>query len=242
MTQFADRQPGQLSGGQQQRVALARALAVQPRILLLDEPLSALDKNLRLNMQIEIKQIQREFGITTLMVTHDQEEAMTMSDRIAVLENGRVQQFDHPTEIYDSPANMFVNEFIGETNVLPGVLVSSNGQSSQVRLGDGTEVTVNAGVSVGEGAPIILSVRPEGLYFSDKGGPDILHGRVAIAMPLGPSIIYDVALDSGQAVKVEVARGAGRPNYKEGEKVSLAFAGGRTISLFPNEETTTKER
>ena len=238
---FADRRPGQLSGGQQQRVALARALAVQPRIFLLDEPLSALDKNLRLDMQIELKRIQREFGITTLMVTHDQEEAMTMSDRIAVLEAGRIQQFDRPTEIYDSPANMFVNEFIGETNILPVVLVSSNGETSRIRLGDGTEVTVEASVSAPDGASVFLSVRPEGFRFSSDANPAPLPGRVAIAMPLGPSIIYDVALDCGESVKVEIARGAGSNKHREGEKVSLAFVGGSTLSLFPHHETGKQE-
>ena len=127
------------------------------------------------------------------------------------------------------------------TNVLPGVLVKSNGKSCKVRISGGTEVTVNAQVTISEGTPVFLSVRPEGFRFTDEGGPNVLHGHVAIAMPLGPSIIYDVVLDSGGAVKIEVARGAGRPKIKEGEKVSLAFAGGKTVSLFPNEETTTKE-
>ena len=117
-----ERLPRQLSGGQQQRVALARCLAIRPRILLLDEPFSALDKNLRLDMQIEVKRLQREFGVTTVLVTHDQEEALGMSDRIAVLSKGDLEQFGSPSDIYDRPASVFVNSFVGSTNFLPGTL------------------------------------------------------------------------------------------------------------------------
>ena len=123
-----------MSGGQQQRVALARALAVRPRILLLDEPFAALDKNLRLDMQIEVKRIQRRAGITCIMVTHDQEEAMTMADRVAVLNHGRLEQFAPPTEIYDRPATLFVNRFVGTTNLLTGDLVVAAGDVGRARI------------------------------------------------------------------------------------------------------------
>ena len=122
---LSDRMPRQLSGGQQQRVALARALAVEPRILLLDEPFGALDKNLRLDMQIEVKRLQRQFGITAILVTHDQEEAMTMADRIAVMSRGRVEQFASPVAIYDRPRTLFVNCFVGTANLLEGQVTSA---------------------------------------------------------------------------------------------------------------------
>ena len=122
MDGMLDRYPRQLSGGQQQRVALARALATEPSVLLLDEPFAALDKNLRLDMQIEIRRLQREFGITTILVTHDQEEAMSMADRIAVMNDGRIEQFAAPVEIYDRPASLFVNEFVGATNLIAGTV------------------------------------------------------------------------------------------------------------------------
>src|SRR5947207_9151563 len=121
---IADRYPKQLSGGQQQRVALAPALAVKPNILLLDEPFGALDKNLRLDMQIEIKRIQRLAGTTTILVTHDQEEALSMADRVAVLNQGRLEQYAPPTEVYDNPNSLFVNTFVGTANVLSGKLVA----------------------------------------------------------------------------------------------------------------------
>ena len=117
---FRERLPRQLSGGQQQRVALARALAVEPSILLLDEPFAALDRNLRLDMQIEVKRLQRQLGLTTILVTHDQDEAMSVADRIAVMNKGKVEQFDTPVAIYDRPQTLFVNGFIGTTNLLPG--------------------------------------------------------------------------------------------------------------------------
>ena len=120
MTEFAKRKPRQLSGGQQQRIALARCLAIDPKVLLLDEPFGALDKNLRLDMQIEVKRLQRESGVTTILVTHDQEEALSMADRIAVMSRGNIEQVSTPTEIYDKPMTLFVNKFVGTTNVFAG--------------------------------------------------------------------------------------------------------------------------
>ena len=142
LEQMGDRYPNELSGGQQQRIALARALAVKPRILLLDEPFSALDKNLRLDMQIEVKRLLTEQGITTLFVTHDQEEALSMADRIAVMSHGIVQQFDTPTTIYDRPATLFVSQFVGTTNLIPGTLVQEDGQGCVVALTDGTKLAL----------------------------------------------------------------------------------------------------
>ncbi|NUB17600.1 ATP-binding cassette domain-containing protein, partial [Azospirillum brasilense] len=132
-----DRFPKQLSGGQQQRVALARALAIQPSILLLDEPFAALDKNLRLDMQIEIKQLQRRFGITTIMVTHDQEEALSMADRIAVLSRGKLEQFGTPEDVYDRPGTLFVNGFVGSANQLRGRVVRASGSVPAVAVATG---------------------------------------------------------------------------------------------------------
>jgi putative spermidine/putrescine transport system ATP-binding protein len=120
MSEFAQRKPRQLSGGQQQRIALARCLAIDPKVLLLDEPFGALDKNLRLDMQIEVKRLVRESGVTTILVTHDQEEALSMADRIAVMSHGVIEQISTPTEIYDAPKTLFVNEFVGTTNVFAG--------------------------------------------------------------------------------------------------------------------------
>src|SRR6266478_4422848 len=143
LEEIADRYPKQLSGGQQQRVALARALAVKPNILLLDEPFGALDKNLRLDMQIEIKRIQRLAGTTTILVTHDQEEALSMADRVAVLNRGRLEQFGTPSEVYDTPCSLFVNTFVGTANTLPGRIAALDGEAA-VDLDGGTQIRARA--------------------------------------------------------------------------------------------------
>ena len=140
MDEFAQRLPRQLSGGQQQRVALARALAVAPNILLLDEPFAALDKDLRLDMQIEIKKLQKLTGVTTVIVTHDQEEALALADRVAVMSRGRVEQFGSPAEIYDNPATLFVSQFVGTTNLLAGRVARFIGQEADVALDCGPTI------------------------------------------------------------------------------------------------------
>ena len=141
MEQFAARKPDQLSGGQRQRIALARALAAEPEVLLLDEPLSALDLKLRQAMRDELRRLQRETGITFVFVTHDQEEALDMFDRIAVMGKGRVQQIGTPKEIYEDPHNRFVADFIGDTNFLDGEVIALDGDTATIRTAIGTEIT-----------------------------------------------------------------------------------------------------
>ena len=158
---MAERLPRQLSGGQQQRVALARALAIKPSILLLDEPFAALDKNLRLDMQIEVKRLQRVSGITTLIVTHDQEEALSMADRVAVLSHGKLEQFGSPSDVYDRPQTLFVNTFVGASNRMPGIVVSADRTSAKVRLDAGAEIIARpAGGSLAEGGRVTVAFAP----------------------------------------------------------------------------------
>jgi ABC-type Fe3+/spermidine/putrescine transport system ATPase subunit len=162
-----DRFPSQLSGGQQQRVALARAIVIEPELLLLDEPLSALDKNLREEMQVELRLLQQRIGITTVFVTHDQEEAMTLSDRIAVMRAGRIQQVGTPRDVYDRPDNMFVATFLGTTNLLPGRVCSVTGGFATLDV-DGARVAArSAGAVPGQHAR--LAVRPENLRLAGNG-------------------------------------------------------------------------
>ena len=168
LSQFSGRKPAQLSGGQQQRVALARALANNPAALLLDEPLGALDLKLRQAMQIELKRIQREVGITFIYVTHDQEEALTMSDRIAVMNEGRVEQIGSPTEIYHTPMSVFVANFIGVANLLPGVMGQTNGTHSSVTVAGNRPIHVpSGGWHFPPGSPATVMVRPERLRLSN---------------------------------------------------------------------------
>ncbi len=171
---FAARRPAQLSGGQQQRVALARALVNYPSALLLDEPLAALDLKLREAMQIELKRIQREVGITFVFVTHDQGEALTMSDRIAVMSEGLVEQVGAPVDIYARPETLFVAGFIGSANLLPGTVMSSDGAGTRVQLLDGTQVVVAAGnsapnASLSQGNQVTVMLRPEQVVLESEG-------------------------------------------------------------------------
>jgi len=161
LSAFADRRPRQLSGGQQQRVALARALINQPEVLLLDEPLGALDQKLRKELQLELKSLQRRVGITFIFVTHDQEEALTMSDRIAVMSQGKVLQIGSPTEIYERPTCRFVADFIGETNFIAGRVIENGANAATIETTDGLRLRGLTPRPVQVGEPAVLSIRPE---------------------------------------------------------------------------------
>lgn len=174
-----DRRPHQLSGGQQQRVALARALVVSPKVLLLDEPFSALDRNLRASMQIEIKEIQRQLGVTTIFVTHDQSEALSLSDRIAVMFDGRIRQVGTPDEIYRRPADRFVASFVGDVNVLRGRLDRADGQAFVALGAARISVPGEPLAAIRSGEHVDLFVRPEQLRFANAGEPIAVEGTVA---------------------------------------------------------------
>ena len=229
MTALRKRLPRELSGGQQQRVAVARCLAIRPRILLLDEPFSALDKNLRLDMQIEIKRLQRRSGITTVLVTHDQEEALSISDRIAVLSRGNLEQFASPTHIYDRPASLFVNIFVGTANLIEGAVAAKSAAGTAIRLNAGTVVETTLATSLPEGAAVLLSIRPEGLRISQD--PGSLPARVTAVMPIGPSMIYEVALADGTPIKVVQDRADSTAKPFEGD-VSLVIKPNRVTGIF----------
>lgn len=206
LSQFANRKPAQLSGGQQQRVALARALAPSPKVLLLDEPLSALDMKLRKAMQIELKQIQRETGITFIFVTHDQEEALTMSDRIAVMSAGELQQLGAPRDIYEHPRNMFVADFIGDTNLLQVSVDKIIDGRANCHLGGGHELTCDAVQDVGIGAKVHLSVRPERLILSEQPtAAECLKGTVVQNIFIGTDITTIIDLDDGPRFTVRTS-------------------------------------
>jgi putative spermidine/putrescine transport system ATP-binding protein len=228
---IADRYPKQLSGGQQQRVALARALAVKPSILLLDEPFAALDKNLRLDMQIEVKRIQRLAGTTTVLVTHDQEEALSMADRVAVLNQGRLEQYAPPTEVYDKPSSLFVNTFVGTANMLPGKLVAVNGEAT-VALDIGGEIKTRAPtVPIATGDRVTVCMRPEHLRLADDG--DGLAGIVEMGLPLGAAIVHEVRTADGRGIKVTEPRAAGAQPRQPGSAVRVQTVGSNVISVFP---------
>ncbi|MCV0377562.1 ABC transporter ATP-binding protein [Microbacterium sp.] len=205
---YEKRKPNQLSGGQQQRIALARALVNNPDVLLLDEPLGALDLKLRKQMQVELKRIQDEVGITFVFVTHDQEEAMTMSDRIAVMRQGRIEQLGQPEELYERPRTEFVAGFLGVSNLLDGDAVGRTGEDVDIRLGDGAVVRVPA-ASVNGSRHVRVGIRPEKLRVTARGGepsPDgglnALDGTVLDASYIGVHTQYLVETADGHKITV----------------------------------------
>ncbi|MGE0488846.1 MAG: ABC transporter ATP-binding protein [Vulcanimicrobiota bacterium] len=205
LEEYGKRRISQLSGGQKQRVALARALVNRPEVLLLDEPMGALDSQLRKDMRRELKQLQREVGITFVLVTHDQEEALTMSDRVAVLRAGKLQQVCSPRDLYDNPENRFVAEFIGEVNLLPvRILAVDNGQATVDFAGGQLRVPLRNGFTRGDHCE--LALRPERVTLAEKPGPEAsnhLKGRVLETSFLGPVTRQTVEIEGGQTIVAE---------------------------------------
>jgi spermidine/putrescine ABC transporter ATP-binding subunit len=200
---FADRKPKQLSGGQQQRVALARALVIRPKVLLLDEPFSALDKNLRGSMQVELKQIQRELGVTTIFVTHDQGEALSMSDRIAVMSAGRIRQIAAPDDIYRRPADRSVASFVGDANILGGRLMEKRSEIAVIAIGDiRAEVPVAPLVELSVGDAVDVFVRPEHLSVAPRGSTGSLPGTVTTQVFQGGHV--DLYIDAPGSARERV--------------------------------------
>ena len=211
MRQFADRKPAQLSGGQQQRIALARALVFNPSLVLMDEPLGALDKQLREHMQYEIKHIHENLGVTVVYVTHDQSEALTMSNRIAVFDDGIIQQLDDPVTLYEKPENAFVAQFIGENNQLPGIVDSVRGDIASVKLDTGDMVKALAVNIDGAGLKTMLSIRPERCVLSDKKPKSIsaLNAKVLELIYLGDHIRCRMMVTGNDQFIVKVPNTAG---------------------------------
>ena len=223
LSHLADRMPRQLSGGQQQRVALARAVAPRPRVLLLDEPLSNLDALLRDEMQIEIKRLQQELGITSVFVTHDQTEALSLSDRICVLAAGRVQQVDTPEAIYTKPANAFVAGFIGRSNRLRGRVESADANGSLLQLEDGSRLRSNrAEPGVGQAVDIIIRNDAIALVAAPGGGSGgSLHGRVILRSFSGTQVQLVVRLTTGAEIVTEASTALAQSGLPVGTEVTV---------------------
>lgn len=230
LTNFAKRKPVQLSGGQAQRVALARALVNKPKLLLLDEPLAALDLKLRKQMQIELKRIQSEVGITFLFVTHDQEEAMSMSDRLAVMSQGRIEQVGTPAEVYDHPQTEFVASFLGASNLIPGVVAQRGDAISVVSLEDGESVKVpTQALSKVLGDKVKIGVRPEKFHIMtgdevEHEGWNVIEAHVGVSVYLGVSRQYMMESKHKRPISV-YSQNSGRrsDDIAEGETVRLAW-------------------
>jgi spermidine/putrescine transport system ATP-binding protein len=235
LTGFDRRRPDQLSGGQQQRVALARALVNNPAVLLLDEPLGALDLKLRRQLQVELKRVQQEVGITFIYVTHDQEEALALSDRIAVMDQGHVEQLGTPEELYDRPRTRFVADFIGTTNLLAGSVEALETVVAVVRLAGGERCLVPAaGLRVGD--EVDVSIRPEAIELvgddevgGDGSGAPALSGRIGQSAYLGTSVSHQIQTDGDLALSVVVPRSA--PRRAAGDRVRITWDPGSALVL-----------
>jgi len=227
---LAERYPGQISGGQQQRVALARALVLNPKILLLDEPLSNLDAKVRIQVRAEIRKLQKELGITTVYVTHDQEEALTLSDRIVVFNKGRIFQIGAPKELYERPANAFVADFIGINNLTPGTVRASNDGFLAVETALG-ELHALPNPALRAGARCVVSIRPENIALGEVNGHNVLKGRVAFAAYLGHTLRYDVELAGGATYKLDIRDPWHHEPLALGAEVQVSFPQSSTVAI-----------
>lgn len=222
---FHARYPRQLSGGQQQRIALARALVYEPSVLLMDEPLGALDKKLREEMQLEVKQIQERIKITTIYVTHDQSEALTMSDTIALMNQGRIEQIGTPQELYEKPTNRFVADFIGESNFLEGDVSTIRGRSAEIRTTKGLIVQVKPNPDIQVGQPVTLAIRPEKIILDASTGKseNRFQGTVDNVVYLGEIVKYVITMNSGEHIAAKSTNVTVGQQYKRGDQIDLGW-------------------
>ena len=240
LTGLESRYPGQLSGGQQQRVALARALVLNPDILLLDEPLSNLDAKIRVQVRAEIRKLQQELGITTIYVTHDQEEALSLSDRVAVMKDGRVLQVGAPKELYERPLTRFVADFVGTNNLVPGRVSGRAGAELVVDTAVGRLRAVPSG-PVGDRC--VLAIRPENVAISAGaaaavgpagGGGNVVRGRVSFVAYLGSALRYDVEAGEGQLLKADIRDPWHHEPLAIGRDVVVSFPASVTLAVAPD--------
>ncbi len=237
LDQYADRRPQQLSGGQQQRVAIARAVVNKPLVLLLDEPFSALDYKLRRAMQLEIKRLQRRLGITFVFVTHDQEEAFAMSDRVVVMNQGRIEQIGTPQEIYEEPANLYVARFVGEINILPARIMSVLGEGAYIADISGRRFTLRTPRTFAVGDRVNVLLRPEDIRIYAHGDerPDgpYLTGRIEETVYKGATVDISIALDNGETLSVAefFNEDDAEISYNHGERVAVTWVDGWEVVL-----------
>ena len=225
MGEFATRRPAQLSGGQQQRVAVARALVFEPKLVLMDEPLGALDKNLREEMQYEIKHIHESLGVTVVYVTHDQGEALTMSNRIAVINDGTIQQLASPQDLYEQPQNAFVSRFIGENNALIGTVREMNGEQCAVEVEPGQLIHALAVNVEGVGAMSTLSLRPERVTVNPEAGsvPNIVEAKVEELIYLGDHIRTRASVCGHNDFIIKMPNSAGQARLSPGDAIRVGW-------------------
>lgn len=241
LSHLAERKPSQLSGGQQQRIAVARAIVNKPALLLLDEPLGALDLKLRRQMQIELKWLQTEVGLTFIHVTHDQEEAMTMADTIAVMNEGKIEQMGSPTELYDNPKTAFVANFLGQSNLIPGMVVDRDGDFNIVDI-HGLKIKVLKSRTRASNSSVLFAIRPEKLRIETEvkapSGNVLIGGRIEDVSYIGVSTQYQVLMPWGQEIMVFEQNDDGIPPLDKGDPVTLSFEPSFAFALDGAQDAT----
>jgi spermidine/putrescine transport system ATP-binding protein len=239
MSGLDERRPSQLSGGQQQRVALARALALEPRVLLLDEPLGALDAKLRKALQLELKALQEHIGITFIYVTHDQDEALTMSDRLAVMREGRVEQVGTPAEVYERPTSVYVADFLGVSNLLPVTVEGRNSHGTRIRLGD--QILVSSSMAGPDAGRATISVRPERVVLTNFRAEDQhLRGQVERVVYAGPIVQVIVDLGVNGSIQAVVPNQGAKLEWSAGDEVGVVLPP-EALLLLDSESTPVRD-
>ena len=231
---LGDRQPRQLSGGQQQRVSLARAMVMEPKVLLFDEPLSNLDAKLRVSTRLEIRKLQQRVGITSVYVTHDQEEAMTLSDQVVIMNKGKIEQIGSPAEIYSHPANRFVAGFIGKANFLESVVEKVTDEQVIVSYQGKSIAAPRWDKKIKVKDKVVVVARPESII-PELPSDDLVEGLVADSVYFGSQMLYEVVLPDGKMLQIEVADPQYHEQFERGHKVGLSFKD-RSLHLLPSEE------
>jgi putative spermidine/putrescine transport system ATP-binding protein len=207
LSEYGNRLPRELSGGQQQRVAVARAIAGRPSLLLLDEPFGALDRALRFDLQVELLHLQKTLGITTLIVTHDQEEAQSLANRLVLMNKGNVEQIDTPMAVYDQPKTLFVNTFIGQTNQLQGTVLRFDQDSTLIGLKGDRMLRLPRRLNFTLGSRVTITFRPEEVRLAKQAGDNTQPVRMTVSVPLGPTLVHDLAMDDGTTLRASEVRG-----------------------------------
>ncbi|MDI3440864.1 ABC transporter ATP-binding protein [Erwinia sp. V90_4] len=207
LDEYGNRLPRELSGGQQQRVAVARAIAGRPSLLLLDEPFGALDRALRFDLQVELLHLQKTLGITTLIVTHDQEEAQSLANRLVLMNKGNVEQIDTPMAVYDRPKTLFVNTFIGQTNQLHGTVLRFDNDTTLIGLAGQHTLRLPRRLNFTTGSKVTITFRPEEVRLAKQSGDNTQPVRMTVSLPLGPTLVHDLAMDDGTTLRASEVRG-----------------------------------
>jgi len=236
---YGNRLPRELSGGQQQRVAVARAIAGRPSLLLLDEPFGALDRALRFDLQVEMLHLQKTLGITSLIVTHDQEEAQSLAGRLVLMNKGNVEQIDTPMAVYDRPKTLFVNSFIGQTNILRGTVVRLDSQGTLIGLPGDRTLRLPRRLNFALGSKVAITFRPEEVRLSTQPSETSLPARLTVSVPLGPTLVHDLVLFDGAGLRASEVRGPSTRMLESGAQLFAEVDTAR-CHAFPDEQDSSQ--